>query len=104
MRAMCFIDGLLEADALGDAMDRLPPDQLRKDAVVPPIARDREMVVLHGPRCDLHHRGHAVRVAWVEPERRIAGRGAFVSSHDLQTTTDTRSRRRSHSCGPSGDS
>ena len=25
--------------------------------------------MLHGPRSDLHHRGHAVRVARVEPER-----------------------------------
>ena len=46
-----LVDRLLGADALGDdAVDRLRPDVLLPDQVVAPVARDRSVVVVRGPR------------------------------------------------------
>jgi hypothetical protein len=52
-------------------MDRLRPDPLCKDALVPQIAGDCEITVLQRARGGLHRRGHAVRVARIEPERLV---------------------------------
>src|SRR5918993_1204612 len=70
-----LIDRLLGANALGDdAMDRLPPDRLVDDLVVPQIARGDGVVVSQPAGLGLHHRGHVVLVARVEPER-LGGKG-----------------------------
>src|SRR5688500_13755230 len=65
-------DRLLGADAVGgDAMDRLGPDLLLIDQLVPPVARDLGVGVLASqrPRVDLHDRRHLMGIARVEPER-----------------------------------
>src|SRR5262245_13464058 len=53
-------------------MDCFRPGQLLPNQVVTPVARDCYIVIVRAPGGDLHHRGHAVRVAWVEPERPLA--------------------------------
>ena len=54
--------GLLGPDAVGrDAMDRFRPGPFLPNPIVPRVTQRLGMVVLHGARHDLHHRGHAVR-------------------------------------------
>ena len=70
-----LVDRLLGAHALGgDAVDRLGPDVLVVDLVVPQIARGSSVIVPHWARLGLHNRGHVVRVTRVEPERLLEQR------------------------------
>jgi hypothetical protein len=75
---ICLIRAIASSTAcsglMPSAMTRFTafPGQLLRDLVVAPVARDRGVVVVRGARRDLHRRGHAVRVARVEPERCLA--------------------------------
>jgi hypothetical protein len=66
--------------AMALARNRSTTASSSRRQVGPPVARDRGGIVNHWPWRDLHHRGHAVRVAGVEPEGQYRCRACRRSS------------------------
>src|SRR4051812_6012841 len=70
-----LVDRPLGRDALGrDAVNRLRPDALCLNQLMPPLARSYRVAVATRLAQELDSRRHSMRVAWVEPERLLEQR------------------------------
>jgi hypothetical protein len=87
IRPIAALTPCFEGDPFSDdVLDRLGPDPIVVNVVVPQIARGGDVVVRQWARLSLHQCGHVVSVARVEPERLVEERW-YRWQHALASVT-----------------